>query len=502
MILPLPQSADDAERVALPRDVLRVAAGGMDVRAVADLVSRAFGIRLIADEDAPHVVLERGAVTAPTPVGAEPRPMPAAAEPEAYEIRVAGERLVVTGAGDEAFFRALVTVATLTAHGRPVPRIGDHPRFSWRGLSLDIVRRWYPVEEIRRIVDLLALHKLNVLHLHLTDSQAWRFAVPGYDALTPCDAHLTGEELSGLVAYARERHVTVVPELDLPGHVAETVSAAGVDVVTGPHPVLRYVEWGAEGVADLVRAALAELASRCDSPYLHIGGDEAFGDPHESYNAFVVEAVAAVRALGRRVVGWQETSRSGALTPQDLGQLWIAERDRFDPVKARDEMPEAYHPFIPLLAETFAESVGDAVRLGAAGIPTIVSSSDPLYLDRKPVESSVDPAQTKLLERLGFPNYERTSSTDVLRWEPTAQDDIVAAGIRVAGVEAALWAETITSLDDAATLLLPRLAFVAQRAWGAERVDEAVATAAARAYSDAWTRLGFGSFYRSAEVFS
>ncbi len=503
-VLPLVrhEASDTAWSPTSGLDVLRVGGHPMPLDAVGDLTARALGIRLVFDADDPDVVLVVDSVTAPAPTGADPRPLPRAGLSEAYEIRRDGPRLVIAGAGDEAHFRGLVTVATLVAAGRGVPQLSDAPRFAWRGLSLDVVRRWFPVAEVRAIIDLLALHKLNVLHLHLTDAQAWRFAVPGYPALTPGDEHYSAADLDALLAYARDRHVTLIPEIDLPGHVAPTVGPeTGVTVASGPHPLIRYVEWDAEGVAPFVRAAFTELAIRFDAPHLHIGGDEAFGDPHESYSTFVAEAATIVRALGRRVIGWQETSRAGTLTPADLGQLWIAERDRFDPEKARRDMPEAYHPFIPLLAEVFAESVGDPGRLGAAGVPVIVSSSDPLYLDRKPLEDSVDPAQTALMERLGFPNYERTRSTDVLSWDPLAQTDVADAGITVAGVEAALWCETVTSFDDAAALLLPRLAFVAQRAWGGDAPASAV-TEAARSYTEPWTRLGFGNFYRTVEVFA
>lgn len=504
-MLPLVQTTAGAG-VVLPGDRLRVGGDAAALDAAADLIGRAFGIQLIAvaPGEAADVVVVRGAVEAADPIGADPRPEGRAGVAEAYTIRTDGDRVILTGVGDEALFRGLITVAAYVSVGAAVPDIDDAPRFAWRGLSLDVVRRWYPADEVRRIVDLLALHKLNVLHLHLTDMQAWRFAVPEYPALTPDDAHYTADDLDGLVAYARERHVTLIPELDLPGHVAPTVDEQiGVTVSAGPHPMIRYVEWGAPGVERLVRAAFTELAVRFDASYLHIGGDEAFGDPHESYIAFVAAAADVVHDLGRRVIGWQETSRADALGESDLGQLWIAERDRFDADKAYVEMPEAYHPFIPILAEVFAESAGDPARLGSAGVPAIISSSDPLYLDRKPLESSADPDQAGLMDRLGFPNYQRTSSTDVLRWDPFTQADIVAGGVTVAGIEAALWCETVRSFDDAAALLLPRLSLVAQRAWGGvEPVDVAAVTAAARDSAAAWTRLGFGAYYRSSEVFS
>ncbi len=416
-----------------------------------------------------------------------------------------GDGVLVTGAGDEALFRGLLTVAALSSQGELAAlEISDGPHFAWRGLSLDVVRRWFPVEDVERVIDLLAIHKFNVLHLHLSDMQGWRFVVPGYDVASG-DGHYTAADLDHLVAYAAARQVTIVPEVDMPGHVSPTVGERiGVEVATGPHPLVRYLEWHGEGVPAFVQAVLDELVARFDAPYLHIGGDEAFGDPIESYVAFVRAAVAEVRARGRRVLGWQETSRAGILGGDDRSQLWIADRDRFDADKARQDLPEQFHPFIPLLAQTFAESTGDAARLGEAGVPVIVSSSDPFYLDRKPSEDSTDAGQQEQRARLGHPGYEATPSTDVLRWDPTLQADIAEAGLTVAGVEAALWCESVTSFDDAATLLLPRLGLVAQVCWGGPLggdVAEADVLAAARAQADAWDALGFSAYYRSAGVF-
>lgn len=503
-VLPLPHTMSRGEAVrALRPGVLRVRADASVPDAVAALLRRAFALEIAPEADDPDVELVVGAVDAPDAVGTDPRREAGAGQPEAYRIRAEeGGRLRVTGAGPEALFRGLVTIASAVEGGMlPALTVDDRPRFAWRGLSLDVVRRWYPVDEVERVIDLLAIHKLNVLHLHLTDGQAWRYVVPGYPGLTAEHEHYSPADLDHLVAYARARHVTVVPEVDFPGHVAPSLPGI-VEVTEGPHPLLRYLESEGAGVAAFARAALAELAARVDGPYLHIGGDEAFGDPAETYAAFVREAIAEVHRLGRRVIGWQEVSRAGGLEATDLAQLWIAELDRFDPVRAQETMPERYRPFIPMLAETFAESAGDPARLADAGIPVIVSSSDPLYLDRKPSEPSVDPAQTARFETLGHPGYAPTRSTDVLRWEPTAQADIRETGLAVAGIEAALWAETITDLDDVALLLLPRLGFVAQRAWGDADASASDAIAAARAYPPVWERLGFGSFYRSSEVFS
>lgn len=505
VLLPLPQRLTRAGTLRTLRDgVLRVDAAPFDLSAVADLAERAYGIRVVSDAADPDVRFVSTPIDAPDPIGVDPRPADRAGHSEAHRIEVADGRLSISGVGEEAFFRALLTViASIDGDRLPALEVHDHPRFAWRGLSLDVVRRWFPVADVERVIDLLALHKLNVLHIHLTDSQGWRFAVPGRPALTPDAEHYTAADLDRLVAYARARHITVVPELDVPGHVASTVEADGtVAVTSGSHPLVRYLEWDAPGVADFVREALGVLVAHFDAPYLHLGGDEAFGDPRESFVAFLQAAAHEVRSRGRRPIGWQEAARADALGEDGLAQLWIADRDRFNAAKMKKRVPEQFHALVDMAAELFAEAVDDPGRIAAAGLGTIVSSSDPLYLDRRPSDASLDAAQNARFETLGNEGYDATRSTDVLRWDPFTQRDISASGAVVVGIEAALWCETVDDFDDVAVLLLPRLAFVAQRAWGAADVDIDEVLAAARAHQSSWRALGFTNFHRSDEVFS
>lgn len=504
-ILPLPQrGAASGSLRALNEGALRVQAATVEVIDAASAVCvAAYGIRVVAATDEVDVVIAIEELHAPRPIGADPRPEGRAGASEAYSIRADDDLLRLTAASAEAAFRGLVSIAGSVKDGiLPRLRIEDHPAHSWRGLSLDVVRRWFPVDDITRIIDLLAVHKMNVLHLHLTDSQAWRFAVPGYPDIAAEAESYALEDLTSLEEYARERFVTIVPEIDVPGHVAGSLMHAdGIDVVEGAHPFVRYLTWDGSGVADFVRAGFAVLAERFASPHLHLGGDEAFGAPHDDYARFIREAAAVVRDLGRTPIGWQEVVRSDGFGRNDLVQLWIAERDRFDLDKARTTFPEQYHPLLAQAAELFALSVDDPARIGSAGIPAIVSSSDPLYLDRRTTDASRDPAQHDVWSRLGNPGYDPTPTTSVLSWDPASQSDIAGSRVLVAGIEAALWCESVHDFDDVATLLLPRLALIAQRAWSnTADADDVIAAAAAQAAM--WTRLGFHSYYRSSEVFS
>lgn len=508
-ILPLPHSAASAGVLRQRTSgCLRVDATAAP-EALAGLIALApaWGLSILSDVTDPDVVVRVADVDAPAAIGADPRPAARAGRSEAYRISVSGTHLVVDSPSPEGAFRGLVTVASaccsdaLPGDDLPALEVTDAPRFAWRGLSFDVVRHFYPVAEVERIIDLLALHKFNVLHVHLTDAQGWRFTVPGYPALTEGQEHYTADDLDRLVARARELFITVVPEFDIPGHVAASVAnIPGVTVQQVGVPFMTYLDWADAGVAEFVTAAFTELAARFDSPFLHLGGDEAFGASHEVYVPFVRGVAGVIRSLGRRPLGWQEAIRADTLGPDDLVQLWIAERDRFDVEKTKASVPEPMHHLVEKAGALFALSVGDPALIAAAHVPAIVSPSDPLYLDRRPSEPSIDAADNETLTRIGFPAYEPTPSLDILTWDPYTQTDIAGTGLIVSGIEAALWAETIESFEDASILLLPRLGLVAQRAWGAETVDVDAARAAVRVASASWERLGF-VYYRSEAIF-
>lgn len=502
-VLPVPRSFVD-EGVLRPLSERTIRVGGpfvSDVIAAAsDLAERAFEVRLVHDEGASDVVVVSASVAAPAVQGVDPRPADRAGRSEDYGIRPTGDRLTITADSAEGVFRALLTLAASAGSELPALSVEDHPQYAWRGLNFDVVRHWFDVVEVRRVIDLLAVHRLNVLHLHLTDTQGWRFDVPGYPQIASTD-RFTADDLAGLEEYARARFVVIVPEVDVPGHVPESLAALpNVQVETGAHPFLAYLDADAAGVIDLLTAAFRELAERFSSPYLHVGGDEAFGAPEEVYRRTVTAAIRIVRDLGRAPLGWQEAIRadalasSGSSTP-DLVQLWIAERDRFDAEKAKQTIPEEFHALVDRAGDLFALSVKDPAAIGAAGVPAIISSSDPLYFDRRPREGSRDADQNETATRLGNPGYDATESTDVLDWEPREQVDIADHGIRIAGLEAALWCESVESFDDAAQLLLPRLGFFAQRAWGA--APRSTVLAAAAESTVVWERLGFANHHRS-----
>jgi hexosaminidase len=374
---------------------------------------------------------------APAPVGLVPDPMVA---DERYTIEFDGDHVRVTAPSPAGEARAR---ATLTQVGAEVPRSGrivDGPRYAWRGLSFDAARHIYPLDELRRVVDLLALYKLNVLHLHLTDDQSW-IAYPA-------------DDLRSLVAYAAERFVTVVPEIDVPGHTTALIdrhpelrsdrNTVAIDLGGGHIHRAVWLDPDVPATFEVIEQVLTEVAGIFTAPWIHIGADEPFGMPGDLYTQFVRRARQIVRSIGRKPLGWQESARAG-LSPDDVIQYWIAGID----------LPEA----LPAEFREPLDSARSALDLEAAaeaGAGVILSPASHCYLDVPYADPPGDPTQADRHHRLGMRFYKHRTIEESFDWDPAG----------AAGVEAAIWAESIEDFDDLMFLLLPRLPGVAQKAWG------------------------------------
>jgi hexosaminidase len=376
---------------------------------------------------------------------------------ERYSLTAADGRIVLRAAEPVGVARGLTTLlqlATATQHrsGGPGARIVDAPRYAWRGLSLDLARRYLAPDEIRRVIDLLSLYKLNVLHMHLTDDQGWRLPV---GAGEPDEASYTAGDLRALIAYAADRFVAVVPEVDMPGHVSALLRMHP-ELYTGRNEAdhAAWLDPALPATFPLVEGVLADVAELFPSPYLHIGGDEPWGMPHDLYVSFVRRVRAFVRSLGRRPLGWQESARAG-LEPQDIVQYWLS--------------GIALAPSLP--AEVRAKQDADlalarrdVAAAVAASVPVIVSPQSHCYLDVPYAEPSADPAQADRQCHAGLRLYAPMTVAESFDWEPATS---LGEGrtAQVAGVEAAIWAETIADFGDLSFLLLPRLPGVAHKAW-------------------------------------
>jgi hexosaminidase len=277
-----------------------------------------------------------------------------------YALTVGPAQIDIAGGSPEGVFYGAQTLRQLlppwtlrrapVAGGRlsvPLVRITDEPRFGWRGVMLDVARHFLPVADVLRFIDLAALHKLNVLHLHLTDDQGWRIEVPGWPRLTsvgawrpasmlgsrlrgrfdgrPHGGFYTADDLREIVAYAAARFITVVPEIDMPGHMQAAIAAyptlgngfAG-EVRTGWGISSHVLNAGPEALS-FCRDVLDHVGDLFPSPLIGIGGDEcpteewaAAGLPPGVQARFTAEIAAHLASRGRRVFGWDEILAGGA----------------------------------------------------------------------------------------------------------------------------------------------------------------------------------------------
>jgi hexosaminidase len=372
---------------------------------------------------------------------------------EGYELVADDDRVTIRAYRPAGLFRGGQTLDQLlpARPGGPleVPavRLRDVPRFAWRGLMLDVARHFFGVEDVKRVIDLAAAYHLNVLHLHLTDDQGWRIAIDRWPALTAVGGRAqvgggpggfyTKADYAAIVDYAAARYITVVPEVDVPGHTSAALTAYPELACDGRAPPLYTgIEVGFSSLCvdrpvtrRFLAEVFAEVAEMTPGGHVHLGGDEALTLSAESYGQFVAAVQDVVLGTGKLPIGWQEVA-SAPLRPRTVVQYWN---------------PNAG-----------AAPVTEAVRRGAR---VILSPADRVYLDMKYDRAS----------RLGQDWAGHVDVRTAYDWDPATLVDRVAEP-EVLGVEAALWTETITTIGEVEFMLLPRLAAVAELAWSPQEV--------------------------------
>lgn len=377
---------------------------------------------------------------------------------EAYRLEVTSHGATVTALDTPGLLHGVTTLGHLLRRGlgpatdpdaaaraTPPVTVVDVPRYCWRGLSVDVARHPRPLDELLTLVDVLTDLRLNVLHLHLTDDQGWRLEVPARPALTERSGasavdgdpggFLTVDDWDRLCRHASARGVTVVPEIDVPGHVNAATHAlpeltpdgAGTPVYTGIEVGFSRLHADLPATTPFLRDVLDDVAARTPGRYVHVGGDEVLTMEREEYARLVRTAVQAVERAGRTVVAWQEAAKT-PLSPGTVVQVWDTRED-----------------------------LSTVVRAAEAGARVVMSPGDRAYLDQK-----YDASSPVGLEWAGHIPAPRA-----LAWDP---EDVVPGldPAAIAGVEAAVWSETTRDLEQVTWLLLPRLAGVAEVAW-AER---------------------------------
>ena len=330
--------------------------------------------------------------------------------------------------------------------------ISDSPRFAWRGAMLDVARHFFSVKDGTRYIDLLAYYKINRLHLHLSDDQGWRIQIKAWPNLTVSGSSLevggtpggyySQDDYSYIVNYARSRYVTVVPEIDMPGHFNAALAAYPELTCDGvaPEP---YTGTSSPEVAlcaskdisyTFLENVIGELAALTPGPYIHIGGDEAQAISGPDYINFFKRVQSIVQAAGKQAIGWEEISQSPLLTGT-VAQHW-------NPAPGPDSSADQ---------QAVQKDLVQAVQQGTK---VIMSPADKAYLDMKYQESTAF-GQTWA----GYVNVETAYNWDPATLIPgIAEKDIL-------GVEAPLWAETLTSLGDVEYMAFPRVLGIAEIGW-------------------------------------
>ena len=485
-LIPIPQKIEPGTGAPFalgPETVIYVPAGNSDVLRIGRYLSDVIG--LAAGPAAPRV--ENGPSAAPAS-GIFLR-LGGSGAAEGYELVVTGAAVSLTASQPAGLFHGVQTFRQLLPafvefeavradKSRPIQvapiRITDAPRFEWRGAMLDVARHFFSVDEVKRYIDLIALYKFNRLHLHLADDQGWRIEIKSWPKLATHGGstevgggpggYYTQAQYSELVAYARDRFMTIVPEIDMPGHTNAALASyaelncdgkardlyTGIDVGFSSLCVEKDVTY--RFIDDVVR----EIAKLTPTPFVHIGGDEVKTLTPQQYIRFIERVQKIVNSHGKQVVGWDE------IAPAELWRTTIVQHWR------PDGTPTA------------------AVKQGAQ---IIMSVANRAYLDMKYDDSTP----------IGLNWAANIEVKDAYDWDPaTIAKDIPESA--VLGVEAPVWTETLASMRDVEYMAFPRILAIAEIGWSpaaARKWEEFRVRVAA--HGPRLSALGV-NFYRSPQV--
>jgi len=374
--------------------------------------------------------------------------------PQGYRLEVRREQVTVTATDRAGLFNGVQTLLQLlpadVESDDPVNRqwvlpggvIEDRPRFGYRGTMLDVARHFFDAGTVKRHIDRIARYKINYLHLHLADDQGWRLQIDRWPKLTSVGGRTevgggpggfyTKEEYASIVRYAEARGVTVVPEIDMPGHTnAALASYPELNCDGKAPPPYTDTQVGFSTLCvdkpqtyEFVRDVIAEVAELTPGPYLHIGGDEAQSTSSADYGKFLGKVLPMVVQAGKRPVGWHEYAQAD-LPPEAVVQYWR--------IETADKATAA---------------------AAARGHKVLMSPANKSYLDMKYVPGN--PWGNKW----AGPVSVRTAYD----WDPAGFLDGITEQ-HVLGVETPLWTELVESEDDLERMAFPRIAAIAEVGW-------------------------------------
>ena len=408
---------------------------------------------------------------------------------QGYTLDVTGKSVVIRANSSSGLFSGVQTLRQLlppsVESARPTQRdwtvaggsVLDYPRFEHRGAMLDVARHFFSVAEVEKYIDEISLYKINYLHLHLADDQGWRIEIKSWPNLATYGGstevgggpggHYTQEDYTALVEYARARNITIVPEIDMPGHTNAALASyaeLNCDGVAPPLYTGTNVGFSSLCIAKEITYrflddVLGELAALTPGPYLHIGTDEAKATTPEDYLTFVNTVLPLVAKHGKTVMGWHEFAKAQPPTSA-VPQYWGT--DGLDT---------------------------EVAAAAARGNKILMSPANKAYLDMKYDENTP----------LGLHWAGYVEVRDAYDWDPATYLDGVTEE-QVLGVEAPLWSETLENIDHIEFMAFPRLPAIAELGWSPRSTHdwEAFSTRLA-AQAPRWTELGI-DFYRSPQV--
>jgi hexosaminidase len=466
-IVPWPRTLEARDGAFSPAQALRISVsdeGNADLRRSAGLL--ADYLRELGGVSA--TVGPGGAITlalrADAPAGTE-----------AYRLDITPERIDLSAQDPRGLFYGIQTLRQLVSaspSGIPAARIEDAPRFPYRGLHLDVGRHFFPVEFIKRYIDLLAAFKLNTFHWHLTEDQGWRLEIKKYPKLTEIGGwrtetivgharrgpkgydgtrhggFYTQDQARDVVAYAKDRGVTVLPEIEMPGHSLAAL-AAYPEFANVPGPFEVRTTWGisdevfspSEGTFGFLEDILREVMDIFPSEYIHIGGDEApkkrwkesaaaqavitkekLADEDELQSWFIRRIERFLNASGRRLIGWDEILEGG-LAPNATVMSW--------------------------------RGTAGGIAAAKQGHDVVMAPQADLYFDHYQADPEHEPLAIGGM----------TPIEDTYGYEPIAAELSATEAKHVLGPEACVWTEYMPTTDQVEYMAYPRVLALAEIAW-------------------------------------
>ena len=426
-------------------------------------------------------------------------------EDEGYTVSVTSQKIIVAGKTAKGVFYGIQTLRQLLPTAKvstknftiPAVKIQDYPRFSYRGMHLDVGRHIFPLDFIKKYIDLIAMHKMNTFHWHLTEDQGWRIEIKKYPKLTEIGSKRYGtikgrfhkeagndeteyggfytqEEIKEVVKYAKERHVSIIPEIELPGHASAAIasypflscfpneptfvtnnmgSKAGKLAQANGTPKIVQETWGVfddvfcagnEKTFEFLENVLNEVIPLFPSEYIHIGGDECpksnwkrcsncqkriqenqLADEHELQSYFIQRIEKYLNAKGKKIIGWDEILEGG-LAPNATVMSWRGEKGGIEAAKQHHDV--------------------------------IMTPGTHCYFDKYQVDTK-DQAKEPLAIG-GFLSIEK-----VYNYNPIPDELAPDEKKYVLGAQGNVWTEYMKTTDYVEYMILPRMTALSEAVW-------------------------------------